>query len=96
MASQQMLIAKTIAGMKRTLKRKADGMFICYSHCLRGHELMSPRCPDDESEPEIERSTNRGNKLQRGSRFIRQGHLTTSSGPLAYKEVCILCVIVAG
>ncbi|KAH8896987.1 hypothetical protein GQ53DRAFT_712584 [Thozetella sp. PMI_491] len=41
---------------------------------------------DSDSDSPIEHNTNRGNKLKRRSRFVRQGHLETTGGPTAYKE----------
>ncbi|KJZ78493.1 hypothetical protein HIM_01884 [Hirsutella minnesotensis 3608] len=65
MASQQILFAETIAGMKKAFKRKAY---------------------ESDSDGEVENRGNRGNKLKKRARFARQGQMTPTQGPSAYKE----------
>jgi hypothetical protein len=45
---------------------------------------------DSDSDSSIDQVTNRGNKLKRRARFVRQGRLTSSMGPAAYREVAEL------
>jgi hypothetical protein len=66
MASQQILFAETIAGMKKAFKRKSY---------------------ESDSDSEIESYSNRGNKLKKKARFVRQGQLVPNNGPSSYKEV---------
>ncbi|KAK4241776.1 hypothetical protein C8A03DRAFT_40868 [Achaetomium macrosporum] len=42
---------------------------------------------DSDSDSSIDQTTNRGNKLKKRARFVRQGRLASSMGPAAYKEV---------
>ncbi|GAB1315836.1 Transcriptional regulatory protein RXT2 N-terminal domain-containing protein [Madurella fahalii] len=42
---------------------------------------------DSDSDSSIDHSTNRGNKLKKRARFVKQGRLASSMGPAAYKEV---------
>ncbi|KAI9840692.1 MAG: hypothetical protein M1837_001368 [Sclerophora amabilis] len=65
MAAQAVLIAETIAGMKKALSRRSDA---------------------SDSDDSIHRPTNRGNKLKRKARFVREGHLDLPSGPRVYKR----------
>ncbi|KAG8671485.1 hypothetical protein FPOAC2_04827 [Fusarium poae] len=65
MASQQILFAETIAGMKKAFKRKSY---------------------ESDSDSEIESYSNRGNKLKKKARFVRQGQLVPNNGPSSYKE----------
>ncbi|KAK4187219.1 RXT2-like protein [Podospora australis] len=41
---------------------------------------------DSDSDSSIERPTNRGNKLKKKARFVKQGRLVSTTGPAAYKE----------
>ncbi|KAL9604539.1 MAG: hypothetical protein Q9219_000504 [cf. Caloplaca sp. 3 TL-2023] len=67
MTTQAMLIADTIAGMKKAL--------------ARGRETYS-----SDSEESIGRYTNRGNKLKRKARYVREGQLDRPNGPKVYKR----------
>ncbi|KAK3303415.1 RXT2-like protein [Chaetomium strumarium] len=42
---------------------------------------------ESDSDSSIDQTTNRGNKLKKRARFVRQGRLASSMGPAAYKEV---------
>ncbi|KAK3350009.1 RXT2-like protein [Lasiosphaeria hispida] len=42
---------------------------------------------DSDSDSSIEHATNRGYKLKKRARFVKQGRLVPSAGPAAYKEI---------
>lgn len=42
---------------------------------------------DSDSDSSIGRPTNRGNKLKKKARFVKQGRLTSATGPAAYREI---------
>lgn len=42
--------------------------------------------PESDSDSEIQQTTNRGNKLKKRARFVRQGKLGPPTGPSVYKE----------
>jgi hypothetical protein len=44
---------------------------------------------DSDSDDSIEELTNRGNKLKRKSRFVREGQLAPPTGPQVYRKVRI-------
>jgi hypothetical protein len=48
---------------------------------------------DSDSADSIEELTNRGNKLKRRSRFVREGQLAPPTGPQVYRKVCAIRVI---
>ncbi|KAI4145491.1 MAG: hypothetical protein LQ341_002372 [Variospora aurantia] len=70
MATQAMLIADTIAGMKRAVARSRD--------------LSSS--DSEESEDLIDRCTNRGNKLKRKARYVHEGQLDRPNGLKVYRR----------
>ncbi|CAM1501911.1 Fc.00g038950.m01.CDS01 [Cosmosporella sp. VM-42] len=72
MATQQILFAETIAGMKKAFKRKA------YADL--------GRVAESDSDSEIENYSNRGNKLKKGARFAHKGQLVPTNGPSSYQE----------
>lgn len=41
---------------------------------------------ESDSDSEIQQTTNRGNKLKKRARFVRQGKLGPPTGPAVYKE----------
>jgi len=86
MASQQILFAETIAGMKKAFKRKAYGNL---SPALRldNSPLTLLAWVESDSDSEIENHGNRGNKLKKRARFARQGQLAPTDGPSFYREV---------
>ncbi|XWW98724.1 hypothetical protein V2A60_006726 [Cordyceps javanica] len=75
MATQQILFAETIAGMKKAFKRRAYGGILSRSHMA-----------ESDSDSEIEHYSNRGHKLKKKGRFAHKGQLVPPSGPSAYKE----------
>lgn len=86
MASQQVLFAETIAGMKKAFKRRAWGNLAATPWTQSA--VADPRFPESDSDSEIEQYGNRGNKLKRRARFANQGQLVPNEGPSGYKEVC--------
>ncbi|KAL2132934.1 hypothetical protein VTI74DRAFT_3155 [Chaetomium olivicolor] len=52
---------------------------------------LKRRAYESDSDSSIDHNTNRGNKLKKRARFVRQGRLASSMGPAAYKEVEELC-----
>ncbi|KAI9758138.1 MAG: hypothetical protein M4579_003170 [Chaenotheca gracillima] len=65
MAAQAVLIADTIAGMKKAISRRTDA---------------------SDSDESIHQPTNRGNKLKRKAKFVREGQLDLPNGPRVYKR----------
>jgi hypothetical protein len=85
MASQQLIFAETIAGMKKAIKRKAYGM-TPFAPSF-SNLLMSLCDSDSDFDSEIEQLTNRGNKLRKKARFVHEGQLACPTGPQVYKRV---------
>lgn len=44
-------------------------------------------CVDSDSDSSIDQSTNRGNKLRKKARFVREGQLAPPNGSSVYKKV---------
>lgn len=84
MAAQAALIADTIVGMKRALRRETHGMFFV-SH-YRDGPLLTPT-PDSAPDDSITQPTNRGNKLRTNARFVREGALGYIHPEDFYKQV---------
>ncbi|CAI7596462.1 unnamed protein product [Penicillium manginii] len=72
MATQAALIADTIIGMKRALRRERDGLF--FSRLDSG--------PDDP----ITQPTNRGNKMHANAKFVSEGAMGYINAEEFYKE----------
>jgi hypothetical protein len=89
MATQQILFAETIAGMKKAFKRKAYGEKPAdmTDFCAADPRLTKNSAAESDSDSEIESFTNRGHKLQKRARFAHKGQLAPTAGPSAYKEV---------
>ncbi|KAJ6442094.1 glycoside hydrolase family 3 [Purpureocillium lavendulum] len=85
MASQQILFAETIAGMKKAFKRKAYGAF-SFPPLVASTARSPTLFAESDSDSEIENHGNRGNKLKKRARFARQGQLAPTDGPSFYKE----------
>lgn len=47
----------------------------------------APRPPESDSDSEVDRPGNRGNKLKKRARFVREGQLAPTGGPSSYREV---------
>lgn len=87
MASQQILFAETIAGMKKAFKRKSYGTEISLRLSRWRDWQLTIHPTESDSDSEIESYSNRGNKLKKQARFARQGQLVPNNGPSSYKEV---------
>lgn len=85
MASQQTLIAETIRGMKLAIKRRASDGESHVLRCTTEHTLTSAQV-DYESDSSVRWHTNRGNKMKKRARLVREGRLDTSGGQ-SYKKV---------
>ncbi|SPQ26995.1 0bb7d382-1d30-4f37-9302-5227eda98a6a [Thermothielavioides terrestris] len=48
---------------------------------------LKRKADESDSDSSIDRPTNRGNKLKKRARFVRQGQLMSSMVPAAYKEI---------
>ncbi|KAK1759645.1 hypothetical protein QBC47DRAFT_372667 [Echria macrotheca] len=57
-------------------------------HGLR--KSLRRKAYESDSDSSIEKKTNRGYKLKKRARFVKQGRLAPSTGPAAYKEVAEL------
>lgn len=86
MASQQVLFAETIAGMKKAFKRKAYGKLFS-GNFSRGSTADGDRASESDSDSEVENHGNRGSKMKKRARFARRGQLVPTQGPSAYKAV---------
>ncbi|EWZ87908.1 hypothetical protein FOWG_09574 [Fusarium oxysporum f. sp. lycopersici MN25] len=86
MASQQILFAETIAGMKKAFKRKSYGTEISLRLSRWRDWQLTIHPTESDSDSEIESYSNRGNKLKKQARFARQGQLVPNNGPSSYKE----------
>lgn len=85
-----MEVAEAIAGIKRALKREREGISIpLYPFFIQSKSQITdgpPSTPAPSDEPVVAAS-NRGNKLQKGAKFVHEGALIHVSGPEVYKEV---------
>jgi hypothetical protein len=50
-------------------------------------KALKRKAYESDSDSSIEHNTNRGHKLKKRARFVKQGRLAPSTGPAAYKEV---------
>ncbi|KAJ5698447.1 hypothetical protein N7462_000452 [Penicillium macrosclerotiorum] len=87
MATQAALIADTIVGMKRALRRERDGESNSFDTAGPGSvaNLGLPRTdsgPDDA----IIQPTNRGNKMKANAKYVREGALGYINAEEFYKE----------
>ncbi|KAK2590574.1 hypothetical protein QQS21_011739 [Conoideocrella luteorostrata] len=89
MATQQILFAETIAGMKKAFKRKAYGEtpFRLLLLARDDPTLTKARSIESDSDSDIDSLTNRGHKLQKRARFALKGQLVPTANPSAYKQV---------
>lgn len=87
MASQQILFAETIAGMRKAIKRKAFGRWAVAEGVSSAELLTATVNAESDSDSEVENRGNRGGKLKKRARFARLGQLVPTQGPSAYKEV---------
>lgn len=88
---QEMMIARLVGDMKQAVKRKADGKipdpesksFVITDLCFFS---------ESDSEHSIDQTTNRGNKLKKRAKYVREGRLAMPNGPQAYKKVMRSCL----
>ncbi|CAK7272422.1 hypothetical protein SEPCBS119000_005117 [Sporothrix epigloea] len=95
-ARDQAIFLETVIGLQRALKRRSYGECCFVLSWARGRGnvklavLDDPdillRTLDSDSDSEIERSTNRGSKLKRRARFVRQGKLGAADGLAVFAE----------
>jgi hypothetical protein len=91
---EQLMIAETVAAMRKAVKRKAYG-----AHPRRPLSTFLPLSanlrfpPESDSDSSIEHATNRGYKLKKRARFVHEGKLGPPTGPAVYKEVGNLLAI---
>ncbi|KAK4453999.1 hypothetical protein QBC34DRAFT_393984 [Podospora aff. communis PSN243] len=50
-------------------------------------KALKRKAYESDSDSSIEHNTNRGHKLKKRARFVKQGRLASSSGPAAYREI---------
>lgn len=89
MATQAALIADTIVGMKRALRREREGkpktrpfLIVEKVAFLTCHSPLDSG-PDDA----ITQPTNRGNKMKANAKYVREGALGYINAEEFYKEV---------
>ena len=82
--TQALRIEHTIRDMKRAMSRDDDGDLVVYlTLCVKTNSK-----PASDSDSSITRHTNRGNKLKRKAKHVREGRLAQADGPRVYKKVC--------
>lgn len=82
---EQVLFADLAKAMKKTVARQANGKsFWCQEPSTTS--LLTRALAESDSDSEIQQTTNRGNKLKKRARFVRQGKLGPPTGPSVYKE----------
>lgn len=88
MATQAALIADTIVGMKRALRRERDGELAL--PVSGGWTLLltssSPRADNGPDDP-ITQPTNRGNKMRANAKYVREGAMGYINAEEFYREV---------
>lgn len=83
---EQVLFADLAKAMRKTVARQANGKsFRCQEYSTTSL-LTRALGPESDSDSEIQQTTNRGNKLKKRARFVRQGKLGPPTGPSVYKE----------
>lgn len=85
---EQLAIMDLIAGMKKANKRRAYGTASVLAPTpVNEHDTNTVvLLPDSDSDSDIEHTNNRGNKLKKRARFVRQGKLGPPTGPSVYRE----------
>lgn len=87
MATQAALIADTIVGMKRALRRERDGELL---YPISGNQISSltssPRADNGPDDP-ITQPTNRGNKMRANAKYVREGAMGYINAEEFYREV---------
>ena len=87
MATQAVLIAETIAGMKKAISRNQYCPYICYSILKVLRTLTAALSTASDSDDSISKPSNRGNKLKRKAQYVHEGQLDLPNGPKVYKRV---------
>lgn len=87
MATQVAMFANTIVGMKKAVKRKAYGMSTENLEYTDRTNIIF--VVDSDSDSSIDQPTNRGNKLRKKARFVREGQLAPPNGPSVYRKVSV-------
>lgn len=87
MATQAALIADTIIGMKRALRRERDGKLPLSILGDKVALLMSCPRPDSGPDDTITQPTNRGNKMRANAKYVREGALGYINAEEFYREV---------
>lgn len=84
---EQLFVLQTIKGMKEKIARDAIGTR-AFSALPRGDlKLVADQfLLESDSDSEIQAPTNRGNKLKKKAKFVREGKLGPPTGPSIYKE----------
>lgn len=83
---EQVLFADLAKAMKKTVARQANGKSFRCQEPSTTSLLTRAFGPESDSDSEIQQTTNRGNKLKKRARFVRQGKLGPPTGPAVYKE----------
>lgn len=86
---QELMIMRLVGDMKSAVKRSADGEYssIDYFDKIQADIGFLLESDSDESVHQI---TNRGNKLKKKAKFVREGQLALPNGPQTYKKVGIV------
>lgn len=92
MATQAALIADTIVGMKRALRRERDGE-LAFS-VLGSQTLLLTPLPRADNGPDdpITQPTNRGNKMRANAKYVREGAMGFINAEDLYREVRDSCL----
>lgn len=83
---EQVLFADLAKAMKKTVARQANGKSFRCQETSTASMLTRALVTESDSDSEIQQTTNRGNKLKKRARFVRQGKLGPPTGPAVYKE----------
>lgn len=84
----QVLFTDTFLALKKAVKRKAYGEFLPIHGATPS--ITDFYCAESDSDSSIDQPTNRGNKLKKKARLVREGQLNAPSGASDMREVCWL------
>lgn len=85
---QELMIMRLVGDMESAVKRSADGEHSSIDY-LDGSQADIGLFLESDSEESVHQITNRGNKLKRKAKFVREGQLAVPNGPQTYKKVGI-------